>query len=243
MTGRLAGKTVLVTAAGQGIGRAIAQACILEGARVVATDLEPAKLAGLAGAVASPLDVTDEAAVRRLAAELGAVDALVNVAGYVHHGSILACDDADWDFSFALNVTGMFRVARAFLPAMVAAGGGAIVNMASVCSSLRGFADRCAYGASKAAVIGLTKSIAADFVGKGIRCNAIAPGTVESPSLEARIAAFADPAAARRAFIDRQPMGRLGKPEEVAQIAVHLASDEAAFTTGQIFVVDGGITI
>lgn len=242
MTGRLTNKTVLVTAAGQGIGRAIAQACAVEGARVVATDLDPAKLAGLAAADRRGLDVTDEAAVRALAAELGAVDALINVAGYVHHGAILACDDAAWDSSFDLNVKGMFRMARAFLPAMLDAGGGAVVNMASVCSSLRGFADRCAYGASKAAVIGLTKSIAADYVARGIRCNAIAPGTVESPSLEARIDSFADPAAARRAFIARQPMGRLGKAAEVAHLAIYLASDEARFTTGQVFAVDGGIT-
>ncbi|AJC22082.1 SDR family oxidoreductase [Pandoraea pulmonicola] len=248
MTGRLAGKTAVITAAAQGIGRASAEAYLREGARVVATDLNARTLAQLdehPNLLRRPLDVTDGAAVIALADELGAVDVLFNCAGFVHHGSILECDEAAWDFSFDLNVKSMYRVTRAFLPAMLAAGGGAIINMSSAASSVKGVANRCAYGASKAAVIGLTKSIAADFVARGIRCNAICPGTVESPSLRERIATQADAAgsslaAVREQFVARQPMGRVGTPGEIAALAVYLGSDESAFTTGAIHVIDGG---
>ena len=189
------------------------------------------------------LDVTDSAEIARLAQGQTAFDVLVNVAGFVHHGSILECTERDYDFSMNLNVKSMYRLIQALLPAMLDRGGGSIVNVASVCSSLKGLPNRFIYGTSKAAVIGLTKSVAADYVRQGVRCNAIAPGTVESPSLDERIAAFDDPEAARREFIARQPMGRLGTPEEIAAIAVYLASDESAYTTGQVFIVDGGITI
>jgi len=191
----------------------------------------------------APLDVTDAARIAELAAAQPRFDALVNVAGYVHAGSILDCEEASYDFSMSLNVKSIYCMIRALLPAMLAAGSGSIVNVASVCSSLKGLPNRFIYGTSKAAVIGLTKSVAADYVGRGIRCNAICPGTVETPSLEDRIAAFDDPEAARQAFIARQPMGRLGTPEEIAAVVVHLAADESAYTTGQLFVVDGGITI
>ncbi len=240
------GKRAVVTAAAQGIGRATALALAEEGARVLATDLDEAalgSLSGTAGIETKRLDVTDLAAVAALAAEVGAIDALLNIAGFVHHGSILDCAEEDWDFSFDLNVKSMYRTIRAFLPAMLEAGGGSIVNMASVASSIRGLPNRFVYGASKAAVIGLTKSVAADFIRRGIRCNASCPGTVESPSLEGRIAAFDDPVAARKAFIERQPIGRLGKPEEIASLAVHLASDESSYTTGAIFIADGGVTL
>ena len=246
MSDRLAGKKILVTAAAQGMGRAIALGCAAEGALVAATDINEALLAeisGTPGITTRRLDVRDDANVRALAAEMGALDGLMNIAGFVHHGTILECDDATWDFAFDLNVKSMLRTCRAFLPAMIGGGGGAIVNMASVASTIRGIPARLAYGASKAAVMGLTKSIAADFVGQGVRCNALAPGTIESPSLEDRINAFDDPVAARKSFIARQPMGRLGKPEEVAHMAVHLVSDEALFTTGQVFIIDGGIAI
>lgn len=246
MTDRLAGKRALVTAAAQGIGRATAAAFAAEGAEVTATDLNRDKLAeldGTPGITVRPLDVTDGAAVETLAAELGAVDVLANIAGYVHHGSILECGEDDWDFSFNLNVKSMYRTIRAFLPAMLAAGGGSIVNMSSVASSVRGLPNRFVYGASKAAVIGLTKAVAADFITRGIRCNAICPGTVDSPSLDARIAAFDDPVTARQAFIARQPLGRLGTPEEIAAVALHLASDESAYTTGSIIVADGGVSL
>ncbi len=245
MAGRLEGKTALVTAAGQGIGRAIALAFAAEGGRVVATDIDIGKLDGLdgPGLTTRRLDVTDGTAITALAAELGAVEILCNVAGYVHHGSVLDCEEADWDFSFDVNVKSMYRTIRAFLPAMLAAGGGSIINMSSVASSLKGLGQRCAYASSKAAVIGLTKSVAADFIREGIRCNAICPGTVQSPSLEERIAAFDDPEAARAAFIARQPLGRLGTPEEIAALAVYLASDESAYATGAVFVVDGGLTL
>ena len=246
MTDRLAGKRALVTAAAQGIGRATAEAFAAEGAAVIATDLNAAKLAeldGRSGITVRPLDVTDGAAVEALAAELGAVNVLANVVGYVHHGSILDCGEEDWDFSFDLNAKAMYRTIRAFLPAMLAAGGGSIINMSSVASSIRGLPNRFVYGASKAAVIGLTKAVAADFITRGIRCNAICPGTVESPSLDARIAAFDDPVAARKAFIARQPLGRLGTPEEIASVAVHLASDESAYSTGTILVADGGVSL
>ena len=244
---RLSGKTALVTAAAQGIGRATALAFAREGAEVVATDLNIDKLKELEGTerlTVRRLDVLDPEAIRQLAAELGALDALVNCAGFVHNGTILDCEEKDWDFSFDLNVRSMYRVIRAFLPAMLERGqGGSIVNIASVASSVKGIPNRFVYGASKAAVIGLTKSVAADFVTKGIRCNAICPGTIQSPSLDERIAATGDAEAARKAFIARQPLGRLGTPEEIAAMAVYLAADESAFTTGQIHIVDGGISI
>jgi 2-keto-3-deoxy-L-fuconate dehydrogenase len=246
MAGRLAGKRALITAAAQGIGRATAVAMAREGALVLATDLNATLLIGLeaeAGLTTARLDVTDDGEITKLASEQGAVDVLVNVAGFVHHGSILECSDADYDFSMNLNVRSMYRMIREFLPAMLEGGGGSIVNVASVCSSLKGLPNRFIYGTSKAAVIGLTKSVAADYVRRGVRCNAIAPGTIQSPSLDERIAAFDDPEAARRDFIARQPIGRLGTAEEIAAIAVHLAGDESAYTTGQVFVVDGGITI
>ncbi|UEM19293.1 SDR family oxidoreductase [Skermanella mucosa] len=244
---RLSGKTALVTAAAQGIGRATALAFAREGADVVATDLNLDKLKELEGTerlAVRRLDVLDPEAIRRLAADLGALDVLVNCAGFVHNGTILDCEEKDWDFSFDLNVRSMYRTVKAFLPAMLERGqGGSIVNIASVASSVKGIPNRFVYGASKAAVIGLTKSVAADFVTKGIRCNAICPGTIQSPSLDERIAATGDAEAARKAFIARQPLGRLGTPEEIAAMAVYLASDEAAFTTGQIHIVDGGISI
>jgi len=239
---RLAGKTALITAAAQGIGRATAEAFIREGARVIATDISAEGLAGLQGCETQILDVRDSAAIAALAETLGAVDILFNCAGFVAAGTILDCGEADWDFSFDLNVKSMYRMLRAFLPAMVAARRGSIINMSSVASSVTGVPGRFAYGATKAAVIGLTKSVAADYVASGIRCNAICPGTVQSPSLEARLAATGDYEAALASFKARQPMGRLGTPGEVAELAVYLASDEAAFTTGQIHVIDGGWT-
>lgn len=248
MTGRLAGKTAVITAAAQGIGRACVEAYLREGARVIATDLNADALAQLSdhpNLVRRALDVTNGAAVTALALELGAIDVLFNCAGFVHHGSILECDEAAWDFSFDLNVKSMYRTTRAFLPAMLDAGGGAIINMSSAASSVKGVANRCVYGTSKAAVIGLTKSVAADFVARGIRCNAICPGTVESPSLRQRIATQADAAgtslaAVREQFVARQPMGRVGTPDEIAALAVYLGSNESAFTTGAIHVIDGG---
>ena len=243
MTGRLAGKTAFITAAGQGIGRASAELFRDQGARVIATDRDEALLADLAGCTSRRLDVTDKAAIDALATELGAVDVLLNCAGYVHNGTILECDEAAWAASNDLNVTSMFRICKAFLPAMLENGGGAIVNMSSIASSLKAANDRFIYGTSKAAVIGLTKSVARDFLTRGVRCNAICPGTVESPSLEARIQAFPDPKAARRDFIARQPMGRLGKAEEIAALAVYLASDESAFMTGNAVTIDGGWSV
>jgi 2-keto-3-deoxy-L-fuconate dehydrogenase len=237
---------VLITAAAQGIGRATAIAMAREGALVLATDVNTTLLVELEaepGITTDRLDVTDGAEIAGMAKHQAAFHVLVNVAGFVHHGSILDCGEQDYDFSMNLNVRSMYRIIRAFLPAMLDHGGGSVINTASVCSSLKGLPNRFIYGTTKAAVIGLTKSVAADYVGRGIRCNAIAPGTVESPSLEERIAAFADPEQARRDFIARQPMGRVGRPEEIAAIAVYLASDESAYTTGQVFVVDGGITI
>ena len=251
MTGRLNGKTAFCTASGAGIGRATALAFAREGARVIATDIDPAALDALKrdGVAATyRLDVRDTAAVNALAKEVGAIDILFNAAGFVAHGTVLECSEGDWDFSFDLNVKAMHRTISAFLPGMLAKGGGSIVNIASAAGAPRGVINRYVYGATKAAVIGLTKSVAADFIRKGVRCNAICPGTVQSPSLDARIAAqsqaLGKPAAeVRQMFIDRQPMGRLGTAEEVAAIAVYLAGDEAAFTTGQAFLVDGGFTL
>ena len=242
---RLEGKRILVTAAGQGIGRAIALAAAGEGADVLATDVAGDKLAALSGRVGGTrrLDMTDGAAVSALAAEIGRVDGLCNIAGFVHHGTILEATEAELDFAFDLNVKSMFRSIRAFLPAMTEAGSGSIVNMASVASSLAGVPFRAVYSATKAAVIGLTKAVAADVVATGVRCNAIAPGTVQSPSLDERIAAFDDPVQARKDFIARQPLGRLGTPEEIAALAVHLLADESAYTTGAVFVADGGLTL
>jgi 2-keto-3-deoxy-L-fuconate dehydrogenase len=247
VAGRLAGKRALITAAGQGIGRATAEAFLREGAEVVATDLATGLLEGLPGAVTRQLDVTDGAAITAVAADIGPVDVLFNCAGIVHAGTVLDCADADWDRAFQINVTAMFHTIKAFLPGMLARGTGSIINMSSVASSVTGVPNRFAYGASKAAVIGLTRSVAADFVGRGIRCNAICPGTVDSPSLRARVRAQAD--ASGRAvddvaaeFAGRQPMGRLGRPEEIAAMAVYLASDESAFTTGTVAIVDGGWT-
>ena len=246
MNGRLAGKKALLSAAAQGIGRASALAFAAEGAEVIATDINPDKLAEIAdtdGITVRTLDVTDDAAVTAMAAETGAVDILFNVAGFVHHGSLLDCTEAEWDFGFDLNVKAAFRMIRAFLPAMLEAGGGSIINMASVASSLRGLPDRLVYGATKSAVIGLTKSVAADYIRQGVRCNAICPGTVQSPSLDDRIAAFDDPVQARKDFIARQPLGRLGTAEEIAALAVYLAGDESRYNTGTAMVIDGGVTL
>jgi 2-keto-3-deoxy-L-fuconate dehydrogenase len=247
MSLRLKDKVALLTAAGAGIGRATAEAFAAEGARVIATDIDLKGLAGLE-AERRRLDVRSSEAVEALAREVGPIDILFNCAGFVHHGSVLECSDGDWDFSFDLNVKSMHRTIRAFLPGMLEKGGGSIVNVASAASSVRGIANRYVYGASKAAVIGLTKAVAADFIRRGVRCNAICPGTVESPSLDQRIATLAAQtsqpvASVRQAFVDRQPMGRLGKAQEVAMLAVYLASDESAFTTGQIHLVDGGFAL
>lgn len=237
---RLKEKTCLVTAAGQGIGRATALAMAAEGARVIATDINEAALATLDGVETRPLDVRDGEAIRALVDEFGAPDVLFNCAGFVANGTILDCDEAEWDFSFDLNVKAMYRMIRAVLPGMIARGRGSIVNMSSVASSVIAAPNRFVYGASKAAVIGLTKSVAADFIAQGIRCNAVCPGTVESPSLEERLKATGDYEAARAAFTARQPMGRIATAEEIAALVVHLASDESSYTTGVAHVIDGG---
>jgi 2-dehydro-3-deoxy-L-fuconate 4-dehydrogenase len=247
MSGRLAGKKALVTAAAAGIGRATALAFAAEGAEVIATDINIGKLPELAktpGITTQRLDVTDNAEVEALAKEVGAVDVLFNCAGYVHHGTILDCSEKDWDFSFDLNVKSMYRMIRAFLPAMLASGRGAsIVNIASGASSVRGIPNRFVYGSTKAAVIGLSKAVAADYIKLGIRCNAIAPGTIATPSLDDRMVAQGGTEAVRKAFIDRQPMGRLGTAEEVAHLAVYLGSDESSFTTGTVQIIDGGFSL
>lgn len=243
MSGRLAGKTALITAAGQGIGHATAQAFQRDGARLWATDIDGEKLAGLAaleGVSCRALDVRDPDAVETAAAEVGALDVLFNCAGRVPHGTILDGEPEDREETLRLNVTATYRMIRAFLPAMLAAGGGSIINMASVLSSVKAAPDRCAYGASKAAVIGLTKSVALDYAAQGVRCNALCPGAVGTPSLGERLAARPDPEAARVGFVARHPVGRFASPSEIAALCVHLASDEAAFTTGQALVIDGG---
>lgn len=244
---RLNDKTILITAAGQGIGRAAAIACAAEGARVIATDRDAALLAGLDGMETQRLDVMDSAAIARLATALPQLDGLFNCVGFVHHGTVLDTTDADWAFSFDLNVTAMMRLTRAVLPGMLGraqhTGTASIVNMASLASSIKGFANRAAYGASKAAVIGLTKAIAADFVTQGIRCNALCPGTVDTPSLRDRIAAAADPVQAEKDFIARQPMGRLATVDDIAPMVVYLLSGESRFVSGQALLVDGGVTI
>ena len=252
MAGRLERKLALVTAAGQGIGRAIADAFLAEGAKVIATDLDLAKLADLGGAQRHRLDVRATAEVEALAKAVasgpGALDVLVNCAGYVHNGSVLQCSEEDWDFSFDLNVKSIHRMLRAFLPGMLAKGGGSIVNISSAVSSIRGVPNRYVYGASKAAIIGLTKQVAADFIKQGLRVNAICPGTIQSPSLDQRIEALARQTGrtledVRQGFVDRQPMGRLGTPQEVAALAVFLASDESSYITGQAHLVDGGMAL
>jgi 2-keto-3-deoxy-L-fuconate dehydrogenase len=252
LAGRLKGKIALVTAAGQGIGRGIVQAFIAEGAKVIATDLDVKKLKGLKKATLAKLDVRSaadvQALVKDMSRKVGVIDVLVNCAGYVHHGTVLDATDAEWDLAFDLNVRSMDRTIKATLPAMLKKGKGAIVNIASGASSVRGIPFRYVYGTTKAAVIGLTKSVAADYIRKGIRVNAICPGTIESPSLDDRIATLAkrtgsSEKAVRQQFIDRQPMGRLGTAEEIAALAVYLASDESSYTTGQIHLADGGFAL
>jgi 2-keto-3-deoxy-L-fuconate dehydrogenase len=247
MSGRLAGKKALITAAAAGIGRATTLAFVAEGAEVIATDVDMDKLAALngqKGITTRRLDVRDGAAVDALAKELGALDVLFNCAGFVHHGTVLDTSEKDWDFSFDLNVKSMYRTIRAFLPAMLASGRGAsIINVSSGASSVRGIPNRFVYGTTKAAVVGLTKSVAADYIKQGIRCNAIAPGTIQTPSLDDRIKAQGGTDTVRKAFIDRQPMGRLGTAEEIAHLVVYLASDESSFTTGTLQIVDGGFSL
>ncbi len=242
MPRKLDGKTALITGAAAGIGRATAELFAAEGARLIVTDRDVKGLDGLAGDK-RPLDVTDAAAIKALAADVGRLDILFNCAGFVENGTILDNDDAQWEKSFDINVFAMARMIRAFLPAMIEGGGGSIINVASVAGSIKGVPNRCVYGASKAAVIGLTKSVAIDFVTRGIRCNTVCPGTVDSPSLQQRLKDTGDYDAARKAFTARQPMGRLGTAEEIASIVLWLASDDSVFATGQNFIVDGGITI
>ena len=248
MADRLKGKTALVTAAGQGIGRAIAEAFMREGAIVHAADLDATKLKDLAGAKQHQLDARSGPAIEALAKAVGGVDILVNAVGFVHQGTILDCDEATWDFSFDVNVKTMHRMLRAFVPLMLAKGGGSIINIASVVSTLKAAPNRYVYGATKGAVIGLTKAVAMDFIRQGLRANAICPGTIQSPSLDERIVALAaltgqTQETTRQGFVDRQPMGRLGTTDEIAAIALYLASDESAFTTGQVHVVDGGFIL
>jgi 2-keto-3-deoxy-L-fuconate dehydrogenase len=246
MSGRLSGKVALVTAAAQGIGRSTAIAFADEGAMVWATDINETALQTLnkdrPGIRVRRLDVLDSRAVEKLAGELGTIDVLFNCAGFVHHGTILDCGEKDWDFSFDLNVKSMYRTCRAFLPAMLQAGKGSIINMSSAASSVKAAPNRFVYGSTKAAVIGLTKAIAIDFIRQRIRCNAICPGTVQSPSLDQRIAAQGDVKTVYAEFVARQPMGRIGSPEEIAALAVYLASDESSYTTGQVHIIDGGFS-
>ncbi len=251
MSQRLKGKKTLITAAGQGIGRSTVLAFAAEGAHVLATDINPHSLDLLKKEFSEfatnietyLLDVNNLKAIQQLADEKDAFDVLFNCAGFVHHGSVLDCEESDWDFSFELNVRSMYRMIKAFLPAMLKSGGGSIVNMSSVASSVKGLPNRFVYGASKAAVVGLTKSVAADFITQGIRCNAICPGTVESPSLQERIKAQGgNYEEVLTAFIERQPIGRIGTPEEIAALAVYLASDESSYTTGIAWSIDGGMT-
>ena len=243
MSNELAGKVAIVTAAGQGIGRATAERFAQAGARVHALDINESTVTQVEGVKATVIDVTDNAAVRDFVDSLDSVDVLFNCAGFVHNGSILECDEAAWDFSFELNVKSMYRLTRLVLPLMTAQRRGSIINMASVASSVKGVPDRFVYGATKAAVIGMTKSIAADFVKDCVRCNAICPGTVHSPSLEDRLKATGDFEAAYKAFVARQPMGRIGEPDEIAKLALYLASDDSAFTTGQCHIIDGGWSV
>ena len=247
MSGRLAGKIAFLTAAGQGIGRATAIAFADEGAVVWATDINEPLLAALSrdrpGIRTRKLDVLNAKDIADCATELGTIDVLFNGAGYVHHGTILDCSEKDWDFSFDLNLKSMYHTCRAFLPNMLKAGKGSIINMSSAASSIKAAPNRFVYGTTKAGVIGLTKAIAADFIRSGIRCNAICPGTVQSPSLEQRIAVQGDAEKARAEFVARQPMGRIGRPEEIAALAVYLASDESSYTTGQIHIIDGGFSL
>jgi len=243
---RLKGKIAFITAAGQGMGRAAAVAFAAEGARVWATDINAQALDSVASTpnvTTRVLDVTDGDAVARVAAEVGGVDVLFNCAGYVHHGTIVDCTEQAWDKSFDVNIKAMYRVTRAFLPGMLGKGKGSIINMASVVSSVRGVPNRFAYGTTKAAVIGFTKAIAADYVKQGIRCNAVCPGTIDTPSLQERMNALPDPVQARKDFVARQPMGRLGTTGDIAPLLVYLASDESSFATGVAFTVDGGMTI